>query len=67
MNIRLNDELRAIDHGATLDGLLDELGLAARKGIAVAINDAVITRSSWASHKLTEGDRVLVIQATQGG
>ena len=33
----------------------------------VAVNDAVVMRTSWVVHKLAEDDRVLVIQATQGG
>jgi sulfur carrier protein len=67
MNIRLNDKPHAIDNAATLTQLLGEVGLAERRGVAVAVNDAVVPRSTWASHSLAEGDRVLVIQATQGG
>jgi len=33
----------------------------------VAVNDMVVSRSSWATRQLVEKDRVLVIQATQGG
>jgi len=34
---------------------------------AVAVNDAVVPRSAWAQRPLAEGERVLVIRATQGG
>ena len=67
MTIRLNDKERVIADAATLGFLLGELGLAERRGVAVAINDAVVSRSSWSTRQLTENDRVLLIQATQGG
>jgi sulfur carrier protein len=67
MMINLNDKAREVADTTTLAQLLDELGLNASKGIAVAINDAVVSRSLWPMHRLTQGDQVLVIQATQGG
>ena len=67
MRIHLNDTSRELPSEATLADLARELGLAARRGVAVAINDAVIPRTAWPSQPLADGDRVLVIQATQGG
>jgi sulfur carrier protein len=67
MNISVNDKIKTVAGSTTLAGLLDELGLTERRGVAVAVNDAVAPRSTWSSHALAEGDRVLVIYATQGG
>jgi sulfur carrier protein len=67
MTIRVNDKEHVIGDAATLGVLLGELGLAERRGVAVAINDAVVSRSSWSTRQLVENDRVLLIQATQGG
>lgn len=36
-------------------------------GVAVAIDDAVLPRSTWASTALRDGDRVEVVTAVQGG
>jgi len=36
-------------------------------GIAVALNSAVVPRSSWPSTPVAEGDRVDVVTAVQGG
>ncbi len=36
-------------------------------GIAVAVNDTVIPKRVWASHRLASGDVVEVIRAVQGG
>ena len=67
MRIHINDTARDVPSAATLAALARELGLSDRRGVAVALNDAVIPRAAWPSQPLAEGDRVLVIQATQGG
>lgn len=65
--IQVNDAPRDAPPGAALDWVVRELGLAERKGVAVAVNGTVVPRREWTSHALAAGDRVLVIQATQGG
>ena len=67
ITIRVNDELRALAGAATLTDLVRELGLAERKGVAIAVNNAVVPRPAWPTRPLADGDRVLVIRATQGG
>ncbi len=67
ITIRVNDQPKPVGASTTLAMLLDELELAHRKGVAVAVNDAVVARTAWTAHTLAEGDRVLVIRATQGG
>jgi sulfur carrier protein len=67
LTIHVNDALRTLSAPTTVAALLRELGLADRQGIAVAINDAVATRAQWITRELMEGDRVLIIRATQGG
>jgi sulfur carrier protein len=65
--IRVNDEPRSLAGATSLAELVHELGLVERKGVAVAVNDAVVPRAAWPVHALADGDRVLVIRATQGG
>ncbi|HTJ78235.1 MAG TPA: sulfur carrier protein ThiS [Rariglobus sp.] len=67
MTVFVNDQPRALAAGTALVDLLRELGLAERKGVAIAINDEVVPRSTWPVRPLTDGERILVIQATQGG
>ena len=38
-----------------------------RTGIAVAVNQNVLTRAEWAQTTLRPGDRVEIVSATQGG
>ena len=37
------------------------------RGVAVALNGAVLPRSRWADHTLVDGDVVDILCATQGG
>jgi len=67
MTIRVNDQPRTLADSPFLAQLLGDLGLTDRRGVAVAVNDTVVPRATWSSHALVDGDRVLVIQATQGG
>ncbi|HEU5079949.1 MAG TPA: sulfur carrier protein ThiS [Opitutaceae bacterium] len=67
ITVRINDQPRTFDSDVTVLGALRELGLAERRGIAVALDDAVVTRSQWETRTLSDGQRLLIIQATQGG
>ncbi len=51
----------------SLQSWMEKKGLSEKKGLALALNDAVAPRSGWASTELQAGDRILLIQATQGG
>lgn len=37
------------------------------RGIAIAVNDAVVSRSRWLVHELHDGDRIEIVRAVQGG
>ncbi len=50
-----------------LGKVLFEKGLADKKGIAVAVNNAVVPKASWETHQLKSQDKITVIKATQGG
>jgi sulfur carrier protein len=63
----VNDEPHELAGHSTLMDVLGGLGLGERNGIAAAVNGEVVPRSSWGSRGLAEGDRVIVIRATQGG
>ena len=65
--IFVNDEPRACPTGSTLLALVKELGLEGKKGVAVAVNGVVASKGEWSSKPLFQEDRVLIIQATQGG
>ena len=67
MTITVNDETQALEAESSLENLIQSLGLFEKTGIAVAVNETVVTRKAWASCVLKDTDRITVIQATQGG
>lgn len=67
MNISINDEAHEIAEGMKLKDFLKTLNLDDFNGWAVAINENVIPRDTFQAVTLLEGDRLLLIQATQGG
>jgi sulfur carrier protein len=54
--------------GSTIVALLEdrEIGANAR-GIAVALNGAVVPRAAWRLTMLSAGDRVEIVRVLQGG
>ena len=68
MNISVNGAMTAVAHGTTVAELVAALtGDESPRGVAVARDGAVVPRSAWPATVLTDGDRVEVLTATQGG
>ena len=67
MAIFINDREHAYVPNETVKQLLERLSLGDAKGYAVALDEEVVARSAWAEHRIEEGRRILLIQATQGG
>ena len=66
MTITVNGEQRDMREGATLESLLEALGVR-RDGTAVALNDDVVPRTRHAATVLRGGDRLEIIVAVAGG
>ncbi|WP_379953176.1 sulfur carrier protein ThiS [Dokdonia sp. R78006] len=66
INIKVNQTSYQFPAQVTLDQILTQLDISV-SGIAVAINERIITRSQWVSTIPDDGDAVLIIKATQGG
>jgi sulfur carrier protein len=65
--IRVNGEDKALTT-ATLAALLDEAEIGAQaRGIAVALNGAVVPRHAWHATRLNPGDSIEIVRARQGG
>ena len=62
----VNGEPRSLSAGATVNALVESLGLEHRK-IAVAVNRDIVPRSAFASQTLHPGDRVEILEAVGGG
>lgn len=65
MKIKINDKETEIK-AASLQQLAEELSLP-EKGIAVAVNNSMVPRTSWQQTVLHEGDNIVIIKAVCGG
>ncbi|WP_281846411.1 sulfur carrier protein ThiS [Olleya namhaensis] len=66
INIKVNNTTYQFQSTVTLDQIINQLDISVN-GIAVAINQSIITKSDWISTTPNDGDTVLIIKATQGG
>jgi sulfur carrier protein len=68
VNVTVNGESRRLPDGSTIAGVVELLAapLAAR-GVAVALDGEVVSRSRWADTELREGSLVEVVAAIGGG
>jgi sulfur carrier protein len=68
MNLIMNGETKSLQADRlTIRELLSRLDITQQKGVAVALNNAVVPQSQWEKHAVVDGDRVEIIRATQGG
>jgi sulfur carrier protein len=66
-SIRINGESELFA-ATTLEALLAEKAVdTGQRGIAVALNGAVVPRAAWPATALHPGDSVEIVRARQGG
>lgn len=66
ISIRVNDQLLDIQPDLNLLQLLEQLQFP-QDGIAIAVNNSIVSQTLWAATTCSENDSLLIIQATQGG
>ncbi|MGW2249793.1 sulfur carrier protein ThiS [Kitasatospora sp. NPDC001660] len=64
--LTVNGEPRAVPAATTLAEVVTTLSKA-NTGVAAALNEAVVPRSSWSDTQLSAGDRIEILTAVQGG
>jgi len=68
MNIRLNGKTENFNGTTSLEDLIKiYLNGKEAKGIAIALNSAIVPRQKWIDTVLNENDEVEVVHAVQGG
>jgi len=66
-NIRVNGQDEPLI-AATLAALLEEKAVdTGQRGIAVAVNGAIVPRAAWPHTTLHPGDSIEIVRARQGG
>lgn len=67
MEITVNQQNYPISETCSIAHLLEEVLKIPAQGIAVAINQTIISKAEWPKRLLQDGDRLTLIKATQGG
>ena len=67
MTVQVNESPREVPDASDLRSLMREIGIEEQKGVAVAVNGAIVPAATWSVTQLHANDQVLVVQATQGG
>ncbi|MFN3385745.1 MAG: sulfur carrier protein ThiS [Candidatus Thermochlorobacter sp.] len=66
--ITLNGKVLTLEREMTIVELLRQQNISPdEKGIAIAINEAVINRRAWERVRIKANDKVEIVRATQGG
>ncbi|XCF06453.1 sulfur carrier protein ThiS [Tamlana crocina] len=66
ITIHLNEREVNIDETVNVSQLLTQENYP-QIGIAVAVNQNIISKEHWSEQTFQNGDSILIIQATQGG
>ena len=68
MIVELNgDRVELADDASVSDAVGAAGADSGRRGVAVAVDGEVVPRNGWDEMRLTEGQTVEVVEATQGG
>ncbi|MCD0489906.1 sulfur carrier protein ThiS [Pedobacter sp. MC2016-14] len=67
MEITVNQQVYSVPESCVLQHVLDGVLALPLKGIAIAVNQEIISRQNWESHVLQHLDNLTIIKATQGG
>ena len=67
MKVFVNDDSKEIPAGSSLHSLLNDIGMKEFSGWAIALNEEVVPFAEIKKKSLNEGDRLILVQATQGG
>ena len=64
--VRLNGERRELPDGLTVETLLSHLGVKAVR-VAVEVNETVVTKDRYLTHRLSAGDSIEIVAFVGGG
>lgn len=67
MEVFINNQSVPVSDSATLSDVLLQHNFLDKKGIAVAVNNSVVSKAEWNSYKVDPADKITIIRATQGG
>ena len=67
MKVFVNDDSKEIPVGSSLHSLLNDIGMKEFSGWVIDLNEEVVPFAEIEQKSLNEGDRLIRVQAMQGG
>jgi sulfur carrier protein len=67
MEIIVNQQIYCVSQTCSLQQMLANVILQPANGIAIAVNQEIISKAHWDTYALKSGDNITIIKATQGG
>jgi sulfur carrier protein len=67
MEITVNNQPYQFEASTTVMDVLEKLGLEGKTGIAVAVNEQIISHGEWQNTILSNEDKIILIGAVAGG
>lgn len=66
ITVKLNENLIEIEENTSISQLLQKTNTSIN-GIAIAINNKIVSKTNWEIQQFNNNDNILIIKATQGG
>ena len=66
VSIKINGKTEEIKDNPSVLSAVETMKID-QNGIAVAVNQNIISKENWATTSLKDNDEILIIKATQGG
>ena len=67
MEVTINNQNYLLNEACSIEQMLAAVISTETNGLAIAVNQTIISKSVWDTHVLNPGDQVILIKATQGG
>jgi sulfur carrier protein len=67
MEIVINQQPQTVPDSCQVRQILQTVWSQQPTGIAIAINNTIIPKTSWDTYQLQPNDHITIIKATQGG
>ncbi|WP_316826456.1 sulfur carrier protein ThiS [Pedobacter miscanthi] len=67
MEVTINNQNYLLNEACSIEQMLATVISTETNGLAIAVNQTIISKSAWPTHALHPGDQIILIKATQGG
>ncbi|WP_293784470.1 sulfur carrier protein ThiS [uncultured Pedobacter sp.] len=67
MEVTINNQHYQLHESCSIEQMLAAIISTETNGLAIAVNQTIISKSVWNTYVLNPGDQIILIKATQGG